>query len=95
MHFSESKTIHQMTTSIMNAGVIVHNKTPERKSPSWLRRFWADLIHSIMRDHEPCIWERRNSAGEIYYHCYDPHTGRSVNCGSETEVRIWFEQLRF
>jgi hypothetical protein len=95
MQFSESNPTHQMTSSIMNTGVIVHDATAEQKRPFWLRRFWADLMQYIMRGHEPRIWEKCNSTGKIYYRCYDPRTRRSTNCDSEAEVRVWLEQLRF
>jgi hypothetical protein len=95
MHVSDSNPTHQTTTNIINTGVIVHDETPEQKYPSWLRHVWAYLMHHILRGDEPRIWERHNSAREVYYRCYDPRTGQSISCGSEAEVRIWLEQLPF
>lgn len=95
MHFLEFEPTHQITTRIINTGVIVHDATSEQKRPSWLHRFWAYLMHQILRGHEPGIWEKHNSARGIYYRCYDPRTGQSVTCDNEAEVQIWLEQLPF
>jgi hypothetical protein len=95
MYFLEFEPTHQITTRIMNTGTIVHDATSEQKHFSWLRCFCAYLMHQILRGHEPGIWKKRNSAGGIYYRCYDPRSGHSATCDSEAKVRIWLEQLPF
>lgn len=72
------KTVTQCgytSAHIINTVVIVHDATLEQKCPSWVRSFWAYLMHPILQGHEPCIWETRNATGEIHYRCYNPRTG--------------------
>jgi hypothetical protein len=85
------------STELMTTGVIVHDAKPEQKQSYlfWLRHCCTALMHHLLRGNEPCVWEKHNSAGEIYYLCYDPRTRRSVHCGTETEVRVWLDQLPY
>ena len=98
MHSSEYwQKCQTNSTELVNTEIIVHDTTHEQKQSclSWLRYFCTYLMHHLLRGYEPWVWEKRNSAGERYYRCYNPHTGCSIHCNTETEVRAWFEQLPY
>jgi hypothetical protein len=56
---------------------------------------WAYLIDYFTRGHEPRVWQKRNSAGDVVYCAYDPYTGRSTYLTSDIDLRIWLEQLPY
>lgn len=94
MSSSPSKQ-HQTVAKPIATGIIVHDATPEQKQPhlSWLSRALNFLKRQLLRGNEPRVWQKRNAAGQITYHCYDPHSGRSTYCDSEIEVMEWLDRL--
>jgi hypothetical protein len=89
---------HQTSSnSPITTGVIVHDATPEQKqsNSSWLSFVWNYLMHQLLRGHEPRVWQKSNAAGEVTYHGYDPHTGSSIQCGTEADMRNWFDRLPY
>jgi hypothetical protein len=40
---------------------------------------------------EPKIWQSLGRDGNLWWHVYDPQTGRTADLESEEEVRIWLE----
>lgn len=53
------------------------------------------LIYNCTREQEPQIWEKRSRTGQIWYHAYDPRTGRSAHCSDENDVRAWLDRLPY
>ena len=89
-------TSGQEQAELIATGVIVHDATPEQQpDSSWLYQIWNSLMHHLLRGHEPRIRQKRNAAGDVYYHGYDPRSGRSIHCAIETELRAWLDQLPY
>lgn len=74
-------------------GVIVHDNNRDRTA--WVDRLWQSLMHYLLPGDEPRIWQKRSAAGELFYHGYDPRSGRSIDCTTETEMRAWLDQLPY
>lgn len=70
------------------------NGFPTHILASWLRKIWQ-FISEDGSNREPQIWQRRSRDGNLYYCAYDPISGRSLNCASEDEVRMWLEELPY
>jgi hypothetical protein len=62
---------------------------------SWLNQKWTALADRLSRSHEPRVWQKQNAAGEVFYHAYDPYSGRSAYLSSDVELRSWLEKLPF
>jgi hypothetical protein len=62
---------------------------------SWLGNTWDFLIHWLVGNDEPRIWQEYDRSGEIWWHAYDPVTGRSVCCPTEDELRAWLDELPY
>lgn len=58
---------------------------------SALSRFWDTVAPS----REPCIWQRCDRFGQMYWQVYDPIRDRSITFYSEQEVRQWLEREFF
>jgi hypothetical protein len=87
---------HPITsTTPIATGVIVHDAMPGQPNSSWFSRTWNYLMHHLLRGNEPRIWQKRNAAGDIFYGAYDPDSGQLAHFTSDTELRIWLEQLRY
>jgi hypothetical protein len=89
---------HQTASEeLMVTDVIVPNETPQQKqsNASWLSCAWQYLMHHLLNGHEPRVWQKRNTAGEVFYRAYDPYTGRSAYLTSDIDLRIWLEQLPY
>lgn len=59
---------------------------------SLCNRAWQYLVNSLTRAQEPQIWQSYDRQGNLWWHGYDPITGRSICRDSETEMRIWLEE---
>lgn len=62
---------------------------------SWLSRIWRFLVDASFKEAEPQIWQKRDRAGNFWWHAVDPATGQSTWLNSEDEARIWIEQLHY
>ncbi len=62
---------------------------------SWFSNGWNSLIHHFTRVNEPRVQPKRTATGEVFYHAYDPYSGRSAYLTSDTDLRIWLEQLPY
>lgn len=63
----------------------------------WWRSLWLALNQPLFTwKHapalEPQIWQSADFGGCIYWHIYDPVTGRAAILNSETEVQIWLDE---
>jgi hypothetical protein len=61
-----------------------------QKLQSFLDGLWLENESGILR--EPEIWQSLGRDGHLWWHVYDPVTGRIVDMGTEEEVRIWLEE---
>jgi hypothetical protein len=68
------------------------NKRKTRKLSSFFHQFWQHLVTSIVQGQEPRIWQHTDRTGQVWWHGYDPNTGRSICVDSEEEMRIWLEE---
>lgn len=59
---------------------------------SLCNRIWQYLVNSLTRAQEPQIWQSYDRQGNLWWHGYDPMTGRSICRDSEAEMRIWLEE---
>lgn len=62
---------------------------------SWLSTRWTSLVRYFTEAREPKIRQKRTAAGDVFYHAYDPYSGRSAYLTSDTDLRIWLEQLPY
>ncbi|MBE9182997.1 hypothetical protein IQ268_31160 [Oculatella sp. LEGE 06141] len=60
-----------------------------------LNSVWNSLRAYLFTSSEPRIWTTVDSLGETQWHGYDPLTRQSVECTSETDMRIWLEQRHY
>jgi hypothetical protein len=59
---------------------------------SFFNRVWQYLVNSVNKVQEPQIWQSYDRQGNLWWHGYDPMTGRSICRDSEAEMRIWIEE---
>lgn len=66
-------------------------------SPRWaaLRHLWQELVARLDVSDEPRVWPGHTATGQPAWNAYDPITGRSINLVSESELRIWLEDLHY
>lgn len=59
---------------------------------SFLNRLWQQLVIGLTKAQEPQIWQSYDRQKNLWWHGYDPITGRSICRDSEAEMRIWLEE---
>jgi hypothetical protein len=59
---------------------------------SFFNRILQYLVNSVIEAQEPQVWQSYDRQGNLWWHGYDPMTGRSISRDSETEMRIWLEE---
>lgn len=64
----------------------------QSKAFSSLSRLWQHLVAALTKAQEPQIWQSYDHQGNLWWHGYDPMTGRSICRDSEAEMRIWLEE---
>jgi hypothetical protein len=57
---------------------------------SFLGQLWLEGNSTALK--EPEIWQTLGRDGTLWWHVYDPMTGRTADLESEEEVRIWLEE---
>jgi hypothetical protein len=62
---------------------------------SWLSHAFSIFVHYFFQGSGPRIWQKRNSAGEVFYRVYDPKTGRAAYLTSDTDLRAWLDKLPY
>lgn len=70
----------------------------QTRQPSLKSRFqqlWLWLRSSLLSSDEPRVWPTHDRSGQVWWHGYDPATGRSVNYVTEAEIRVWIEQRHY
>jgi hypothetical protein len=58
-----------------------------------IENLWQNAIAALTEEPKLKIWQKRDRYGHIYWHAYDPCTGKSVCFASELEMLIWIEKL--
>ena len=66
-------------------------KIDRQNLTSWLAHFYS-LVKALSQEHEVKAWEKTDRRGNTYWNVYNPVTDKTVQFGSEAEVRIWLEQ---
>lgn len=63
-------------------------------SLAFLSRIWQKTVNLLSAStEEPQVWQRVDCYGNTYWEAYDPISRKSFCSGSETDIRIWIEQL--
>lgn len=62
------------------------------KKIPFLSHLWQNLFAALTKPQEPQIWQGYDRQGNLWWHGYDPITGRSICRDSEKEMRIWIEE---
>ena len=57
-----------------------------------INSLWEHIVLSLTKEQEPKIWQSCDRSGKLWWHGYDPVTGRSICRDSEAEMRIWIEE---
>lgn len=56
------------------------------------QKLWKIFAATFIQTSEPKIHQRTDRFGNVYFHVYDPQTGRSSVFGTESEVRAWLDR---
>lgn len=67
------------------------------RRPSGWQRLWTVLNQPLLslrfsQCQEPQVWKTIDSVGRVWWHVFDPNTGRTASLDSEEEVQIWLEE---
>jgi hypothetical protein len=62
---------------------------------AWLERAARAFMQRLVVDAEPRVWYTCDGEGNLWWHAYDPITGRSLYDVSEAEIRVWIEQRHY
>ncbi|WOB43814.1 hypothetical protein HNI00_12095 [Thermoleptolyngbya oregonensis NK1-22] len=65
--------------------------TPKRNWNTRLKGLWERAIAALDVSDEPRVWRSQDGHGDVLWNAYDPKTGKSVNCVSEADLRVWLE----
>jgi hypothetical protein len=58
-----------------------------------MQKLWQRAIAALMKEPELKIRRKLDRYGHIYWHVYDPYTGKSVSFVSELELLSWIDNL--
>lgn len=72
--------------------VLREAKLKRLKSPSWVNKIWNGIVNLLTKESEPCIREKRDRDGYVWWEVYDPLTGRTSCFSSRAEVLAWLDQ---
>jgi hypothetical protein len=56
-----------------------------------LKLLWGKLVETIVHANDLQVWTRSYDGNALWWHAYNPRTGKSVITDSESEMRIWIE----
>lgn len=62
---------------------------------SWLVNGCNDYVYHLVYGHRPHVWQQRDRFGTLQWCAHDSMTGRSIQCVSEDEVRVWLESVLY
>jgi hypothetical protein len=77
-------------------GVFVETSTPRRYSASdrsshQRLNWWQRIYQFFVGGNELNVWQTIDRTGQSVWHAYDPLTGASTVCRSESEMVDWIE----
>ena len=56
-----------------------------------LKHWWGQLAAAIAHVDDLQVWTTTDDNDALWWHAYNPRTGRSVITDSEAEMRLWIE----
>lgn len=56
---------------------------------------WQMALTYFAASSEPHVWLSQDASGLPQWKAYDPITGQSATCSSETEMRTWLEERHY
>ncbi len=57
----------------------------------WGEQVWQRMINYWSNPPELQVWQRRDRAGHVHWHTFDPYTNQSASFGSEADVKAWID----
>ena len=91
-HSQSSRQLWQATVPKHTASTDAKKIAAKETLFSWLERAARAFVQRLVADAEPQVWYTCDAEGNLWWHAYDPITGRSLYDASEAEIRVWIEQ---
>lgn len=82
-----------MTKSTVVVGNTLHSTydRPQHTETLGLRRTWQKWLVGFKSIDEPRIWQTIDDSENVWWHVYDPVTGRSATRESTIELLAWID----
>lgn len=72
--------------------IVQKEATQQKPTQPWLTQLYKLLSSIFVDTNEPKLRQIIDRRGNVIWQIYDPTTSQIAWFGSETDVRIWFEQ---
>ncbi len=56
-----------------------------------LKHLWQQLVDAIVHANDLQVWTTTDGGNALWWHAYNPRSGKSVVTDSESEMRLWIE----
>jgi hypothetical protein len=87
----------KVSTAYWPVPTLGHRQSGHRPSlwSARLRQVWYGLMSRLDVSDEPHVWPTYSAPHPPAWNAYDPITGQSIHLVSESELRIWLEELHY